>query len=209
MSASIYGNVGGVSRKAKELYGNVGGVTRKLKSAYANVGGVTRKIYSGYQCKAYTSFIGGKSISNVDLSINADGSGHFSAKKYNDDSSSGTFRFYFLFDDLLKIYEDNELFQLTYPTVSNAYSNFEKTQIYDVTSGAYDSTQYCIGSDRAFIQNRIFVHPAGNGRSIGAIRVDISIGFEYSRSYVASYRCSWLSGDLKLFGEPITSVELI
>ena len=51
MGASIYGNVGGVARKAKELYGNVGGVTRKLKSAYANVGGVTRKIYSGYQCQ--------------------------------------------------------------------------------------------------------------------------------------------------------------
>jgi hypothetical protein len=45
MSASIYGNVGGVSRKAKELYGNVGGVTRKLKSAYANVNGVVRKIF--------------------------------------------------------------------------------------------------------------------------------------------------------------------
>ena len=52
MSASIYGNVGGVSRKAKELYGDVGGVTRKLKSVYANVNGVTRKIFSGYDCRA-------------------------------------------------------------------------------------------------------------------------------------------------------------
>ena len=47
MGASIYGNVGGVARKAKELYGNVGGVTRKLKSVYANVNGVVRKIFSG------------------------------------------------------------------------------------------------------------------------------------------------------------------
>ncbi|MCI1981989.1 MAG: hypothetical protein LKJ45_02380 [Oscillospiraceae bacterium] len=45
MSASIYGNVGGAARKAKELWVNVNGVTRPIKELWANVNGVTRKIY--------------------------------------------------------------------------------------------------------------------------------------------------------------------
>lgn len=45
MSAEIYANVNGVTRKAKKLYANVNGVTREIKEMYANVNGVTRKIY--------------------------------------------------------------------------------------------------------------------------------------------------------------------
>lgn len=47
MGASIYGDVGGASRKAKGLYVNVNGVNRKIKREYAKVNGVVRKVYSG------------------------------------------------------------------------------------------------------------------------------------------------------------------
>ena len=46
MSAEIYANVNGVTRKAKKLYANVNGVTREIKELRANVNGVARKIYS-------------------------------------------------------------------------------------------------------------------------------------------------------------------
>lgn len=47
MGASIYGNVSGANRKAKELYAKVNGVSRKIKGEYAKVNGVVRKVYSG------------------------------------------------------------------------------------------------------------------------------------------------------------------
>jgi hypothetical protein len=84
MSASIYGNVGGVSRKAKELYGDVGGVTRKLKSASANVDGVTRKIFSGAIGRAYIT----KSTNLTFGYISGDGSVEFQANDNKGDIHS-------------------------------------------------------------------------------------------------------------------------
>lgn len=45
MSAGLYVNDGGVTRKLKKLYTNVGGVTRELKELWVNDAGVARKIY--------------------------------------------------------------------------------------------------------------------------------------------------------------------
>ena len=46
MSAALYVNDVGVTRKIKKLYANVNGVNRELKELWVNDGGVNRKVFS-------------------------------------------------------------------------------------------------------------------------------------------------------------------
>ena len=101
MGASIYGNVGGSSRKAKELYAKVNGVSRKIKGEYAKVDGVVRKVYSGYDCKATVNTV---DAGTHDSYINSNGRGklHVWSSYYDSDPATYTAYIDFTFKEPLE-----------------------------------------------------------------------------------------------------------
>ena len=221
MSASIYGNVGGVSRKAKELYGDVGGVTRKLKSVYANVNGVTRKIFSGYDCRAKVIPMEcGISV------IREDGSGQLGVSSgYYDDGREYYFSYIdFYFDQPLSFVDgstesvkdlaDNQKIILNYTQDEYSTQNAQ-IGVWDKTFDASNASKNWSAWQTKQGFCSYFDFPQRTIRMIGSgsstyFRVGIQALLDPQEDCDdACMNLIWGAGAIKFLGKQINSIELI
>ena len=217
MGASIYGNVGGVARKAKELYGDVGGVTRKLKSASANVGGVTRKIYSGYQCQAgsmghfgHLMILDSGAITGY-MSTNCDEYTNYHNYAYN----------------LILKFKSKHEYTPNSPVVSLTVTSSAKSWASDFNDGLNNYIEISTPRNDGVYSNicadmnygidctkHLDFYPEKTGQADSIWLSFQMSGKPHYDDGVESWNNIKLyidiqSGDLQIFGEPITSVELI